>query len=134
MSHISTVKTTLTEAHYIVNALAGLGYTARVGRNLSFLTRFGDTAQADILFEYERQRPYIEPEKITVGFALSEDGEAYELVGDFWGWERQKDELLADITQQYGAQVAIEQLASMGFTETYQEVDADGSIRLVFNR
>lgn len=133
MSHISTVKTTLTDAHYIERALVALGYAPSVSPGQKFITQFGDVATVDIAFQYKLDKPYREPELHFVGFAQSETGE-YELVGDFWNWESKKDALLASVIQQYGAQMAIDQLAAMGFTETYSEIDGDGNLRLIFNR
>lgn len=133
MSHISTVKTQLTDARYIERALAALGYTPSVSPGQKFTTQFGDTAAADIVFQYKLEKPYRAPELYFVGFAPTETGE-YELVGDFWNWEKQKDALLTSVIQQYGAQMAVDQLAAMGFTETYSETDSDGNLRLIFNR
>jgi hypothetical protein len=70
-----------------------------------------------------------------VGFARQRDGEAFELVADFYGLTRlDPDTLTRDISQNYALTILEQEAAAIGYAMGEAVVEEDGSIRVVLNQ
>jgi hypothetical protein len=68
-----------------------------------------------------------------VGFTQNRDGEVV-MVADMWGLRIDRQSFLNQITQRYAYHTVLEQAEAQGFRVTGEEVQQDGSVRLVMHR
>jgi hypothetical protein len=86
----------------------------------------GQTRQAQVVLRQENQH--------DVGFAWN--GQAYELVADLQYWRQPwtVERFLEKVTQRYAYHTVLSACAEKGFQVTDQELNRDGTVRLVMQR
>ena len=65
---------------------------------------------------------------------FSKRGDAYELVGDFWGIDNKLQEMLKQLTQRYAYHATMAKLSEQGFTLASEEREPNGRVRLLLRR
>ncbi len=122
MSHFTRIRTKLRNLETVRQALQELGYTVNprgVVRGFG-----GQTEQADLVVQTET--------RFDVGFR-AEAGHIV-MVGDFWGLPIDRERFLQQVTQRYAYLTVMQQAVSEGWQAVAEEVQPDGSIRLVMQR
>jgi hypothetical protein len=115
----------MVEKEYIKSALNDLGFEFEEG-NLEIHGFRGECTSVEL----KLTRPGKEYE---VGFRKS--GNAYELVGDWWGIpDVKQDELVKRLQQRYAYHAAKAKLEVQGFTLVSEEVEQGDQIRMVLRR
>ena len=114
MSHITRIRTQMVEQEYLTKALDDLGYTYEVER--------GDQVRVEL------------PGFLRRRVLFSKRGDAYELVGDFWGMGGKPREMLTKLTQRYAYHATMAKLAEQGFTLASEEREPNGRVRLLLRR
>ena len=121
MSHFTRIKTQLTNLDTVERALEDLGY--RVEHAGSARGFAGQRAKADLV---------VQAGQYDIGFT-QRDGQI-EMVADLWGLELDRDAFLKQLTQRYAYHTVKAQAAQQGWQNVEEEVQSDGSIRLVMQR
>jgi hypothetical protein len=125
MSHFSQIKTQIRHLEGLKSALADLGLTwksdAAPVRGYK-----GQTETAQVVIE--------QANGYDVGFAWN--GEEYALVADmqFWQLNHSVDHFLRQVTQRYAYHTVKATTQQQGFQVAEEQVQQDGSIRLVLQR
>lgn len=122
MSHFTLVKTQLRDLEKIKTALTDLGYTVKPAGVVRGYRH--NTVAADIVVDTGTA--------YDLGFIKK--GDNVELVADFWGLKLDRQEFLNTVTQRYAYLVVLEQAQARGFDTVAEEIQPDGSIRLVMQR
>jgi hypothetical protein len=125
MSHFTTLKTRLVSKEYVLKALADLNLRCEVGA-LEIVDAYGKRTSVEI-------RVLARGENGEFGFRRA--GDAYELVGDWWGiHDLDQKELVQRLTQRYAYNVAKDQFEAQDFVLVEEEVRQDKTIHLVVRR
>jgi hypothetical protein len=114
MSHITRIRTQMVEQEYLTKALDDLGYTYEVER--------GDQVRVEL------------PGFLRRRVLFSKRGDAYELVGDFWGMGNKPQEMLKQLTPRYAYHATMAKLSEQGFTLASEEREPNGRVRLLLRR
>jgi hypothetical protein len=123
VSHFSRIKTQMVERELLLRALFDLGYQAEAGE----LTIGG----------YAWQKTAVEIRVETEGYAIGfrKEGDAYVLVGDWWGVKGiSRARFLKMLAQRYSYLAARSELEKQGFTVAAEERDKEGRVHLVLRR
>lgn len=123
MSHISRIKTKIVEKEFLLRALSDLGYPVEEGElALKGFSAFTTTVEIKIPLRFSN----------PIGFRRN--GDAYEIVADWWGVRGVKrDQFVNQVTQRYAYHAARARLEEQGF-DLIEEVQEKGEIRLVLRR
>lgn len=125
MSHFTTVKTQIVAREPLKQALTDLGLSYEEG-SVEIRGYGGNRTRVDL------RVPTHNP-GYDLGFR--KQGDAYELVADWWGIKDLKqDTFLQRLTQRYAYHVVKEQLQTQDFTVVEEEVQADNTIHIVVRR
>jgi homospermidine synthase len=125
MSHFTTIKTQIVASEPLKKALVDLGLAGEEG-TVEIRGYGGNRTRVDIRVP-TRNPGY------DIGFR--KQGDAYELVADWWGIKDIKqDEFLQRLTQRYAYHVAKDQLEAQDFTVVEEEVQADNTIHITVRR
>jgi len=123
MSHFTRVQTKLRNIETVKRAVEDLGYDVVEGGKVRGYGN--DRANADLVIRLKGG--------YDVGFTQNKDGEVM-MVADLWGLKIDRTSFLGQITQRYAYHTVVEQAASQGFQLSAEEVQQDGSVRLVMQR
>lgn len=122
MSHFTRIRTRLHNLDTLQKALEDLGYTVEHG---GVARGYGTQTQAaDLVIRTGSQ--------YDIGFR-SEGGQVM-MVADLWGLKIDREKFLSEVTQRYAYITVLEQAAARGWHSVNEEVQEDGSIRLVMQR
>lgn len=121
MSHFTRIRTQLRNVDVLKQAVQDLGYTVREGVVRGY---GGQVAKADLVVAINQS--------FDVGF--TQENEHMVLVGDFWGLKMDRQEFLDKVTQKYAYLTIQAQAEEQGWQLVEEEVQADGSVRLVVQR
>jgi hypothetical protein len=119
MSHFTRVRTKLQDVQTLRRALEDLGYN--VETNGAVRGYGGNVTPADLVVRTDAD--------YDIGFRRT--GESVVMVADFWGLRIDRTRFLNEITQRYAYLTVLEQAGAGGWQAVEEEVQADGSIRLV---
>jgi hypothetical protein len=125
MSHFTTLKTKLTEALWIKQALKDLGFTVQDGpiEASGYLGR-----KTSVEFKVATEDP-----EYDLGFRRGKEG--YECVADWHGIKKIKqDQFIKSVTQRYAYHATCHKLQEQGFTLSSETKEKDGRIHLVLRR
>lgn len=125
MSHFTCMKTQMVEKEHLMHALEDLGYACEEGRVK--IRGFGwSRARVDIKVA-TKSRGY------DIGFR--KEGDAYELVADWWGIDDISEErFVQQVTQRYAYHAARAKLEKQGFELVGEDVQEGERIHLVLRR
>ena len=125
MSHFSTIKTKIRNLPALKASLEDLGLTTLQGPR-SIRGYQGQTRQAEIVLEQSNN--------YDIGFSWN--GQEYELIADlqYWAQPLTVEGFLSKVTQGYAYHTVITETQKNGFQVAQQELNTDGSIRLVVQR
>ncbi len=121
MSHFTRVRTQLRNIETVKKALEDLGYKVEEGAVRGYA---GQQANAELVVRLDG--------KFDMGFRR--EGSNVVMVADFWGLRMNREEFLQKLSQRYAYITVIEQAEQTGFQMMTEEVQQDGSIRLVMQR
>jgi len=121
MSHFTRVRTQLRNIDTVKQALEALGYTVADGKIRGYQ---GQLENADLVVNTGS----------TYDIGFRKEGEAIVMVADFWGLRMNRDQFLKQISQKYAYLTILDQAQTQGWQSVTEEVQADGSIRLVMQR
>lgn len=133
MSHFTTLKTTLVEKQFLVQALRDLGFKqVEVHEKAQHLHGYqGDVRPqtAEVII----RRRFIGPVSNDIGFKRRKDGTFDAIISDY---DRAKYDRrwLNRLTQRYAYHAARAKLEEQGFTLVNEETREDGRIHLVLRR
>lgn len=118
MSHLSSIKTSITNQQILEKTLEDLGLNSETINNL--------VQKKDII---------VKKNKETLFKFLWKENE-YSLIADLslWSFDMPYERLLDKITQQYSYNFIIKESAKYGFTSNSLQSLSDGSIRLTVER
>jgi uncharacterized protein DUF1257 len=121
MSHFTKVRTQLQDLDTVKRALIDLGYDVSVGKVRGY---GGQTTTAPVVV------------KLSTGMEIGfqKDGKVVQLVADFWGQSLDRDQFVSQVTQRYAYLTVIDQAEKQGWQVMTDEVQQDGSVRLVMQR
>lgn len=127
MSHFSQIKTKIRNLQSLQAALTDLGTEWKSGPH-QVRGYQGQVQLADVVIE--------QANGYDVGFRQNPDTKEYELVADLQYWQQPLtvDGFLNQITQRYAYHTVVNETSSQGFQVSEQQVNEDGSIRLVVQR
>ncbi|MBD2257692.1 DUF1257 domain-containing protein [Pseudanabaena sp. FACHB-2040] len=127
MSHFSQIKTKIRNIESLQAALTDLGTDWKSGP-VEVRGYQGQTQVADVVIEQENG--------YDIGFRRNSDTQDYELVADLQYWKQPLtvDGFLNQITQRYAFHTVLNESTRQGFQVAEQQVNQDGSIRLVVQR
>jgi hypothetical protein len=127
MSHFSQIKTKIRNLQSLQAALTDLGTEWKSGP-YEVRGYQGQVQLADVVIEQDNG--------YDVGFRQNPDTKEYELVADLQYWQQPLtvDGFLNQITQLYAYHTVVNETSSQGFQVSEQQVNEDGSIRLVVQR
>lgn len=127
MSHFSQIKTKIRNLQSLQAALTDLGTEWKSGP-YEVRGYQGQVQLADVVIEQDNG--------YDVGFRQNPDTKEYELVADLQYWQQPLtvDGFLNQITQRYAYHTVVNETSSQGFQVSEQQVNEDGSIRLVVQR
>jgi hypothetical protein len=121
MSHFTRVKTQLRNLDTVRRALEDLGYEVRKGEVRGYGT---NVDWADLVVSISTTR--------DIGFRVA--GQSIEMVADLWGEAVTAQEIRQKVAQRYAYLTILEQTEAQGWQRVTEEVQDDGSIRLVMQR
>jgi hypothetical protein len=121
MSHFTRVRTQLRNIDTVKQALENLGYAVTEGKVRGYQ---GNLESADLVVNVGS----------TYDIGFRREGENVVMVADFWGLKINRDQFLKQVSQKYAYLTIMEQAESQGWQSVTEEVQADGSIRLVMQR
>jgi Protein of unknown function (DUF1257) len=122
MSHFSTVRVQIKDGAVLQESLRALGYDVQQNANVRGYK--GQVTVADYVV--------VQANGYDLGFRRQ--GEAYELVADFWGAKVDAAQFVGRVTQQYAHRMLVQTVRQQGFDLETEEVLADGSVRVVVGR
>ncbi|MFH7243021.1 MAG: DUF1257 domain-containing protein [Spirulina sp.] len=127
MSHFSQIKTKLRNLSSLQAALTDLGTDWKSGP-CTVRGYQGQTQQAEIVIPQENG--------YDIGFRRNTDTQDYELVADLQYWQQPLtvDGFLSQVTQRYAYNTVLTESSRQGFQLTEEQVQKDGSVRLVVQR
>ena len=121
MSHFTKVRTQLQDLETLKRALVDLGYNVSEGTVRGYA---GQTVVAPIVVKLDTG--------LDIGFR--QDGKNVQMVADFWGHKMDREKFVAQITQRYAYLTVLDQATKQGWQIMADEVQQDGSVRLVMQR
>ena len=121
MSHFTKVKTQLQDLDTVKRALIELGYNVSQGKVRGY---GGQTANAPVVVKLSSG--------MEIGF--QKEGKFVQLVADFWGQSIDRDQFVSQVTQRYAYLTIVDQAEKQGWQVMTDEVQQDGSVRLVMQR
>lgn len=124
MSHISRIKTKITNRDYLLKALGDLGFAYQEGEfEISGIGSRKVAVQIRVNL----------PRSLDIG--LRENNGTYEIIADWWGVRGVKKEAFtAQLHQRYAYHAALGILQEKGFALAAEEKQDDGKIHLVLRR
>lgn len=122
MSHFTRVRTQLRDMDTVRRALEDLGFEVEDGTAVRGY--MGQREQADLVVQTGSD--------YNLGFRR--EGQNILLVADFWGLRMDREAFLNRVTQRYAYLTVLEQAGTQGWQSVEEEVQEDGSIRLVMQR
>jgi hypothetical protein len=123
MSHITRIRTKITEEKYLLQALIDLGYTPQLGQH-NIRGFQGQKAEVDIHVS--------QPFSYDIGFRKV--GDVYEIVADWFGVRKTSQKKFSDqLSQRYAYLVSKAKFEEQGFT-LIEETQENGKIRLLLRR
>jgi hypothetical protein len=124
MSHFSQVKTQIRTLEPLQKALTDLGLPWK--SETSAKSDLGQTLTAEVVIPQENG--------YDIGFKWN--GKEYELVADMHYWQQpwSVESFLNKVSQGYAVQTVMGESQNQGFTLTEQNLQQDGSIRLLLQR
>ena len=128
MSHFTRVKTEITDLGCLLEALADMGFDeVETGTNLGLYGYEGRLREerADVVI----RRKFVGSASNDIGFHLEPDGTYQAIVSEYDGRIRPK--FLQEVTQRYAYHVVTRGAEAQGFTIDSEEVQQDGSIKLI---
>ena len=124
MSHISHVKTQMVEKEFLTQALKDLGYSYEEGE-LEIKGTGGKKAHVAIKINL----------RLSQDIGFQKNGDAYEIVADWYGVRRiKKKEFTEKVMQRYAYVATKAKLEEQGFSLVSEEVGEKGKIHLVLRR
>jgi len=125
MSHISRIRTHITDLSLLLQALTDLGYQPETGEDLEIK----GMAAASIKVEVKI------PLRMSSDIGFRKVGDFYEIVADWWSVRVVKQKEVTDkVSQLYAYCAAVQKLKEHGFNLVSQETGEKGQIRLVLRR
>lgn len=122
MSHFTRVTTQLRNLAVLRDALVQLGHSVSdAGPVRGF---GGQRVDADLVVDTGSG--------YDVGFV--QEGDEIRMVADFWGLKNDPKQFLDQVTQRYAYLTVVTQAQDQGWATITEEVQPDGSIRLVMQR
>ncbi|NDJ54671.1 MAG: DUF1257 domain-containing protein [Chloroflexi bacterium] len=121
MSHFTRVRTKLRNLQTVQQALEEMGYNVDSGAVRGYA---GMEAQADLVVKMDG--------RYDIGFRKEDD--TVVMVADFWGLRIDRDQFMNELSQRYAYMTVVEQAETGGWQKVTEEVQEDGSIRLVIQR
>lgn len=127
MSHFSQIKTKIRNLSSLQAALTDLGTEWKSGP-CTVRGYQGQTQQAEIVIPQDNG--------YDIGFRRNADTQDYELVADLQYWQQPLtvEGFLRQVTQRYAYNTVITESQRQGFQLTEEQVQKDGSVRLVVQR
>lgn len=124
MSHISHIKTLMVEKEFLIQALKDLGYSFEEG-DLMIQGTGGKKAHVAIKINL----------KLSLDIGFQKNGEAYEIIADWYGVRGLKKKEFTDKVMQRYAYIATRaKLEEQGFALVSEEAGEKGKIHLVLRR
>jgi hypothetical protein len=105
----------------VKQALAELGYSVTEGTVRGYR---GNLADADLIVQIN--------DAYDIGFR--QEADQIVMVADFWGLRIDKESFLKTLSQKYAYLTIMEQAQSQGWQAMNEELQSDGSIRLIMQR
>ncbi len=127
MSHFSQIKTKLRNLSSLQAALTDLGTEWKAGP-CAVRGYQGQTEVAELVIPQDNG--------YDIGFRRNADTKDYELVADLQYWQQPLtvEGFLRQVTQRYAYNTVITESQRQGFQLTEEQVQSDGSVRLVVQR
>lgn len=122
MSHFTRIRTQLRDLTTVRQALEDLGY--EVETDAEVRGYMSQRARADLVVRAGGA--------YDIGFRA--EGDSIVMVADLWGLEVDRDAFMKALTQRYAYHTVRQQAAVQGWQPVEEEVQADGSVRLVMQR
>jgi len=122
MSHFTRVRTQLRNLTTVGQALEELGYN--VEENVAVRGYRGQEAKAELVVRTDTN--------YDIGFR--QEGDNVVVVADFWGLRMDRNKFLQEVAQKYAYITIRDQAEVRGWQMATEEVQEDGSIRLVMQR
>lgn len=130
MSHFTQIKTQISDLDCLKRALEYMGLQYEEGENITLKGHYGDSKGQ--LAVRKRNLPGRLGTYTDLGFAVKEDG-TYEIVmDDFFPDEATK--FVNSLTQRYAREVIVQNMSWQGYTVESENVEADGTVRLVVSQ
>ncbi len=124
MSHISHIKTLMVEKEFLIQALKDLGYSFEEG-DLMIQGTGGKKAHVAIKINL----------RLSLDIGFQKNGEAYEIIADWYGVRGLKKKEFTDKVMQRYAYIATRaKLEEQGFALVSEEAGEKGKIHLVLRR
>lgn len=125
MSHISTVKTKITDRIFLIQALKDLGFFVEEGDDLT-VEGFQET---EVLIDIKARIPL----SYSIGFAWDQDH--YNIVADWFGVRGLKEKSFTNqLMQKYAYLVTKDKLEKQGFSLVKEETESTGKIHLTLRK
>ncbi len=122
MSHFTRVRTQLRNMATVGRALEEMGY--EVEESTAVRGYRGQEAKADLVIRANAD--------YDIGFRQEDDNVV--VVADFWGLRMDRDKFTQQLAQTYAHLTITEQAEARGWQLATEEVQEDGSIKLVMQR
>lgn len=122
MSHFTTIQVQFKDGQILQQSLEDLGYA--VEQNSSIRGYLWNRTRAD----------YVIRQKNGFDLGFRWNGQAYELVSDFWGAKIDTQAFLNQVTQKYAHNNLVTTARKQGYMIEGEEQLADGTIRVVVGR
>jgi hypothetical protein len=121
MSHFTRVRTQLRNLETVKQALSEMGYAVTEGTVRGYR---GNAAEADFIVQIN--------DAYDIGFR--QEADQIVMVADFWGLRIDREQFLKNLSQKYAYLTIMEQAQAQGWQAMNEELQPDGSIRLVMQR
>ncbi|MEQ8975917.1 MAG: DUF1257 domain-containing protein [Coleofasciculus sp. C1-SOL-03] len=122
MSHFTTINVQIKNGEILHQTLQELGY--HVECNTSVRGYHGNTTEAE----------YVIRQSNGYDLGFRQNGEAYELVADFWGARINQTEFVNSVNQKYAHKMLMHSVQEQGFNVEAEDVLEDGTVRVVVGR
>lgn len=123
MSHLTVIKTQFKDLSCLKNALIEMGYSD-LKEQASVKDYYGNTTTAELVVYTSS----------GFNFGFRRNKEEYELIADFYEFEEDEHKFVNRIKQKYAYQVVKSESEQQGFTVADEEVQPDGTVKLVLQR
>lgn len=122
MSHFTRVRTQLRDMDTVRRALEDIGFEVEDSTTVRGYN--GQRERADIVVRTGGE----------FNFGFRREGQNILMVADFWGLRIDREAFLNRLSQRYAYLTVLEQAQKQGWQNVTEEVQEDGSIRLVMQR